>query len=322
MNSVSVVIPTHNPRPDYMQRVLDALKRQTLDYRAWELVLVDNKSEQILSENYDLSWHPRSRHIREERLGLTPARLAGISASSCDIVVFVDDDNELFPDYLEQAMSIGNKHPYIGVWGGQIYGDFEDPDNFWAQHHPSSFTVRQFTETLWTNRKRDYSIMPIGAGMCARTELLRNYARLCQADERRLILDRTGSQLLTCGDLDIVFSICDLGFGKGLFPSLKLNHLIPLKRMTEDFVVRNAEGNQYSATIQNFLLDNEVPNQKLTWAQRLNHLYRCYSSDPLTRKIILAASRGSEHAMRDMQKWGWTKQVPLSDPTSTNLRKN
>lgn len=41
---VSVVIPTHNPRMDYLRRVLDALRAQTLGQSAWELVVVDNGS--------------------------------------------------------------------------------------------------------------------------------------------------------------------------------------------------------------------------------------------------------------------------------------
>jgi hypothetical protein len=42
---VSVVVPTHNPRPDYLERVLEALRGQMLDQSAWELVVVDNNSQ-------------------------------------------------------------------------------------------------------------------------------------------------------------------------------------------------------------------------------------------------------------------------------------
>ena len=45
---VSVVIPTHNPRMDYLARVIEALKQQTLPCEQWELVIVDNGSEQPL----------------------------------------------------------------------------------------------------------------------------------------------------------------------------------------------------------------------------------------------------------------------------------
>ncbi len=41
---VSVVIPTHNPRKDYLARVVDALRGQTLSKDLWELLIVDNGS--------------------------------------------------------------------------------------------------------------------------------------------------------------------------------------------------------------------------------------------------------------------------------------
>ena len=44
---VSVVVPTHNPRRDYLERVLEALAEQTLDRSRWEMVVIDNKSEDI-----------------------------------------------------------------------------------------------------------------------------------------------------------------------------------------------------------------------------------------------------------------------------------
>ena len=47
---MSVVIPTHNPRRDYLERVLGALAAQTLDRSKWELVVIDNKSEEPVSD--------------------------------------------------------------------------------------------------------------------------------------------------------------------------------------------------------------------------------------------------------------------------------
>jgi hypothetical protein len=37
----SVIICTHNPRPEYLRRVLGALETQTFDKKRWELLVVD-----------------------------------------------------------------------------------------------------------------------------------------------------------------------------------------------------------------------------------------------------------------------------------------
>src|SRR5712692_6587062 len=123
----SVIICTHNPRPHYLCRVLGALRAQTLPLDQWELLLIDNASQEPLTAtNWDLSWHPRARHVREEELGLAPARLRGVREAATEMLVFVDDDNLLAPDYLEQALRIKREWPMLGVWGcGVASPEFE-----------------------------------------------------------------------------------------------------------------------------------------------------------------------------------------------------
>lgn len=123
---ITVAICSHNPRPNYLARVLEALKAQTLPREAWELLLIDNASENRLAEAWDLSWHPSARHVREDVLGLTPARLRAISEAAGDVLVLVDDDNVLFPDYLEQCLTIAGEWPILVAWGGQQFP--ESPD--------------------------------------------------------------------------------------------------------------------------------------------------------------------------------------------------
>src|SRR3954465_7016965 len=115
---VSVVIPTHNPRIDYLQRVLLALRAQRLPLAEWELIIVDNASAEPVAPRVDLAWHPAGRVIREERLGVTAARLAGFAAARGEVIVLVDDDNALAPDYLATAAQLGREHPTLGAWSG------------------------------------------------------------------------------------------------------------------------------------------------------------------------------------------------------------
>ena len=112
---VSVIICSHNPREDYLRRVLDALKAQTLPIKDWELLLVDNASKEPMAGRFDLSWHPNARHLREEKTGLTHARLCGIAEAKAGLLVFVDDDNVLRADYLQAALKISKEWPQLGA---------------------------------------------------------------------------------------------------------------------------------------------------------------------------------------------------------------
>src|SRR5215469_3434736 len=126
MLDASVVICTHNPRPDYFARVLDGLRNQTLPLHKWELLIVDNVSQVPLASRWDISWHPSARHILENQLGLSRARRRGIREASADLIIFVDDDNVLDETYLAEAIKIKQDWPSLGAWGsGSIVGDLE-----------------------------------------------------------------------------------------------------------------------------------------------------------------------------------------------------
>src|SRR5438552_17857688 len=133
MLAISVIICTHNPRPDYLHRVLKALREQTLPKDQWELLVIDNASERVIAKDWDVSWHPLARHVREDELGLTPARLRGIAEANGEILVFVDDDNVLAQDYLEKVLQVGREYPFLGAWGGAIKGEFEVEPEPWLQ---------------------------------------------------------------------------------------------------------------------------------------------------------------------------------------------
>jgi glycosyltransferase involved in cell wall biosynthesis len=95
--------------------VLTALKEQTLPMSEWELLLIDNASQNPLQDLLDLSWHPASRVVLEPEPGLTPARLRAIAEVQSDVIIFVDDDNVLDTSYLSE---IDADRPTIPLFGG------------------------------------------------------------------------------------------------------------------------------------------------------------------------------------------------------------
>ncbi|MEI9896268.1 MAG: glycosyltransferase family A protein [Chthoniobacter sp.] len=121
MNAVtpklSVIICTHNPKPEYLQRVIGGAPGADARASEWELLVVDNKSTRPVSESVDLSWHPHAAVSIEEQLSTTAARLHGLRRTRADVLVFVDDDNVLAPDYLERALDIALTWPMLGSWG-------------------------------------------------------------------------------------------------------------------------------------------------------------------------------------------------------------
>ncbi len=296
---LSIIICAHNPCFAYLQRVLDALKQQTLQRSTWELLLIDNACDHPLEDHFDLSWHRNARHIRENQLGLTSARLRGVSESQADVLIFVDDDNILDADYLEAVNEISRKYPFIGAWGGQIRPEFEIEPPLWTKPYWGILAIREFDQEQWSNFSH-HSSTPCGAGLCVRRIVAKEYScQVLQAHERRS-LDRKGNLLTSCGDTDLALTAHDIGLGTGQFTSLKLTHLIPEFRLQEEYLLRLIESMNYSGTHLFYLREGEVHQPHRTWEQKLLDYYRFIKMSPREKRFQTAAKRGRQKALNEI----------------------
>lgn len=295
---LSIIICTHNPRCDYFQLCIDALRNQRLPYARWELLVVDNRSEEPLADRVDLSWHPGVRMVREETLGLTAARLRGIRESRGDLLIFVDDDNALDVDFLEIAWRTKEERQFLGSWSGQCRPAFEQQPPEWTRRYWGNLVIREFNHDVWSNLPRLPESMPCGAGLCVRREVALHYLDLHESGKRSFQFDRTGKSLLSGGDNDLAACACDIGLGVGLIASLKLTHLISPERLTVDYIARLAEGIQYSST----LLDSQygIRTQQRTALGRTADFLRIVRLKPPHSRILRAAFRGRDRALQQL----------------------
>ena len=90
----------------------------------------------------------------------------------------------------------------------------------------------------------------MGAGLCVRKKVAMAYSEFCDQSSIQ-ITGRQGRLSLGAEDIEISFVCCSHGLGIGVFPELKLTHLIPQRRVSEDYFVRLVEG----TCLSNFLLD-------------------------------------------------------------------
>ncbi len=97
---ISVIIPTFN-RAHLLPRSIDSLLNQTIS--AHTVVIVDDGStdgtENLVSEKY-----PEITYLRQDNLGVSAARNAGIAATSGEWLAFLDSDDEWLPEKLQCQM--------------------------------------------------------------------------------------------------------------------------------------------------------------------------------------------------------------------------
>ncbi len=290
---VSVILCTHNPRLDYLEQCLRGLSSQSLPLHEWELVVVDNASTPPISSLLDATWASRARIVREEALGLTAARVRGISESRAGLLVFVDDDNVLDSDYLENALAIAGEKPFLGSWSGQCRPSFEVSPPSWTRRYWGNLAVREFSSDSWSNLATLGETMPCGAGLCVRRSVALYYLRLHESGKRAVKLDRTESSLLSGGDNDLAACACDVGLGLGLMSKLKLTHLIPRERLTLDYLTRLVEGIYFSSVILSHM--RSWPggrDSRVRWIDRIRALLRSPRHAAIQRAALRGRSRG------------------------------
>lgn len=285
------MICTCNPRIEYLTKTLDGIRRQTTPVCDSELIVVDNASDQPLADRIDLSWHPAGRCVREERKGLIYARLRGFRESVGDLIILSDDDNVLAPDYTAHAQRIAQEWPMLGVWGGHIEPVFEVPPPAWAVPYFHHLAIRTIAAPRWSSFVVDRT-MPYGAGQCIRRRVADGYVESAGREKSLECFNRRSSGAGDGDDAYLCYVAQKLGFGEGLFPELKLQHLIPKERFNPDYFVRIARGNAHVAMLL-MLRDcaGKRFHRRLAWPV-LRFLGACIIYHGMKRRVCCAQARG------------------------------
>lgn len=125
---ISVIICTYN-REKYIYNVLKSIALGTLEHDAYEIILVDNNCTDNTRKEVDhfcnVFPQVKLRYFVETNQGLSHARNRGIRESKGDILVYVDDDATVNPDYLKTYADWFAAHPETDAAGGPIIPHYE-----------------------------------------------------------------------------------------------------------------------------------------------------------------------------------------------------
>src|SRR5439155_1585914 len=102
------------------------------------------------------------------------------------------------------------------------------------------------------------------------------------------------------GDNDLAGCACDLGLGSGLIAGLKLTHLIPPERLTEEYLARLAEGIHFSSTLLDVEYGQSIIRRGAVGA--IADFLRVVRIKRPHRRILRAAYRGRNQAVRMLTK--------------------
>lgn len=301
---LSVALCAYNPRMNYLRRVLDSLKGQTLPQSQWELLLVDNRSTLPLAQTVDLSWHPHARVVVETSPGIAAARGRAMGEFASELLLFVDDDNVLAQDYLETALRIAGSFPQMGAFCGQLRGEFEVEPPSQLRPYLPLLALREFDRDQWSNFPLEAGHTPVTAGMCLRRPVAEAYLKTIAARPRGVTVGSAGKNFLRGEDDDICYSAQTVSLGVGMFKDLRLTHLIPAERLTEDYLCALSEGIVYSGYIVSYLWKKPIlpPTHTLRW--RLRYWKQRRKMTPLEKRFAegrVQAERWARETIRILE---------------------
>jgi len=239
---LQVCLCTHNPRPEIFHKVLTALRRQTRR-ASLELVIVDNASQPPIQEwacRNALGPEIRLRIEREPKLGVAAARARAVETTTTDWVLFVDDDTELLPDYVEQGLKIIADNPTVGCFGGKLaVPDYLSPAR-WTRPLLPFLAIKDLGEEAMTSLADEWRLCePPTAGACVRRPVLNRYLTAMRVNQLAPSLGRKGRSGLRSGeDMLMMRGAYALGLSVSYQPALKLIHHLHPNRLRFSYLLR------------------------------------------------------------------------------------
>lgn len=235
---ISVIISSYN-RADYIINAIDSLYNQTIDKTGYEIIVVDNNSTdntESLCRQY-IATHTDTRIIflKETSQGSSYSRNAGARAARGELLTFIDDDAVAFPDFLEKIMAFFTVHPEAGGLGGPIIPKYLPAEPDWMSYYVSSL-VANFD---YSNRVTEFSATryPFEPNMTV---------------TRKAFFDINGFDTSLPGVVgklriggegkDFFFRMKALGYRIFYDPSVKVHHVVEVKKLTPEYLYRVASG--------------------------------------------------------------------------------
>lgn len=238
---ISVIICSFAPDSVIFRRLLQAVSALHTVAADTELILVDNNSPEPLANVYDLEIRGIPfpvKLVHEKKSGLTHARMAGFEASSGNILVFFDDDNEPEPDYLQQVIIAFQEFPNAGVLGpGHITVEFMGNPPAWIPFNKPYFQERHYSAPRYACAEHWMDFYPPGTGQSMRRIVFERYAEMVQSGLLSAT-DRSGKSLSSAGDVQLVFEAVKMNLAAGVYPGMKLRHLIAEKKTNANYLRR------------------------------------------------------------------------------------
>ena len=155
MVKVSIIMPVFNA-VNYIDQAVNSIISQS--FKDFELIIIDDGATDGTGEKCCRYAESVSNiyYMRQENSGMCAARNKGISMARGEYIAFADHDDEYFIDYLQELVTLADKHDLDVVKCGVAYEETYTDGRYYLKEEV-------FKKGLLTQKEflRDYNDLPI-----------------------------------------------------------------------------------------------------------------------------------------------------------------
>lgn len=230
---LTVAICTHN-RSALLRETLESMTRLRVpDGLAWELLVVDNASEDDTATALaEFEERLPLRTLFEPRPGKSFAANRAVEEARARLIVWTDDDVRVDPDWLDAYHRAAARHPDVGIFGGPIDPWFEGTPPAWLEGaYPEVANAYAALDLGPEEVELTVERYPYGANMALRRPLHRRVPFDTRIGPRPRSLMR--------GEEKLVLQTLLAEGARGVWvPEARVRHFIPRERQTVRYLRR------------------------------------------------------------------------------------
>lgn len=236
MIGMSIIICCYNSAKRIIRTLEHIVDQKVKSEILWEVILVDNASSDNTKATVEQFWKNNNvaplSIIDQNIPGLSFAREKGMKQAKYEYLLFCDDDNWLYPNYVQTAFYIMEDNEKIGALGGLGIPKFEIKPDKWIQKYSSVYATGGQADVAGETS----SSVVYGAGCVNRKSAIE---ALFSNDFKYYLTGRQGEKLTAGEDHELCYALFLSGYKIWFDERLKFSHYIPKERINYCYITKS-----------------------------------------------------------------------------------